>query len=72
MEAKPTQPQADTNIEHFKLLRRQDPDFAVSEGNAFDAVLGPYSTLVQDMETNLIQFIADTTRTKCRKFKKEK
>ena len=44
----------------------------VQEGTAFDTVVAAFLSLVEDMQRVIVQYVADTVRTRCRKYKKEK
>jgi len=60
------------SLDTLQHLRQQDPEFAASEGTAFDTVVTAFLSLVEDMQRVIVQYVADTVRTRCRKYKKEK
>ena len=60
------------DIDTLCVLRQQDPEFASSEGAAFDTVIEVFSSLARDMEATLEQRVISTVQAKCKKYKKEK
>lgn len=60
------------DIDSLCILRRQDPEFASSEGAAFDTVIAVFSSLASDIETALEQHVVGTVKAKCKNYSKEK
>lgn len=55
-----------------QLLRRQDPDYAASEGSAFSVVTEAFSSLVERLRERVVGAVMDSLRGKTNKYKKEK
>ncbi len=56
----------------IQLLRRQDSDYASSEGSAFSVVVEAFSDLVRRLKKCLVDAVMESVRERTYKYKKEK
>ncbi len=56
----------------IQLLRRQDSDYASSEGSAFSVVVEAFSDLVGRLKKCLVDAVVESVRERTYKYKKEK